>query len=1145
MMSQSNFSYSASASRYFPLQKEDSPLKGSGRVDAAYIEIDGTDQATKEINQSLGMHRDETFRSPTLTRAASAADSARHKSGALKIERNFFYPFLFNEPHLLHAFLALGWSRGEFNNETEPVSLGVTLSPIQDNLARVDEKSLLQPEARAYRSTGIWLRSSSIPMHDESSLRRVIHLIHFLEGMKRATDRVWPFTLVVAQLHDWIQSRVSAYPTWIGLFEDQDFLSGLGSWSAVGILLGVPFAFGIINVLRHWLNVDNIVNEEDSSPCCAVDYSHIKAMKLFWNGQIKTANRHNLFIDFYHSATGAHGLSQLYALAVMADMVDHLRPEDQNIVYSNSNQQEKKDADYFRKEARKTLYNLSQYKGGTFCLDDKDKSVIRTVYANYLRWQLGLMIKADDCGGVGVLLKSMFWIFSLYLIYAKFRYWERVMVNLFVVDNTQEQSNCENQGKKWIIFSEKGYAECTICGDWPVYLGAVQSSDGCWEGFLAMPQGPDEIIRATGRFINNTYIQPPKIINFNQQPWTNWTLTEWDAVLTALSGFEQLDLFNLSHPLPSVVPIDGGKMQRLSRFLQVVPTKQVDLKNQRMTLSAWKGLASGFCHTRTAWLDLSDTGMDDASASEFAPQLPASSLTVVNVASNQINNAGMRMLSQYMMNSSLGMLDVSANSFTAEGCDALFTAVFQHPLQLLRSTAHALKMCDMSKVGKALNSLTALQISHSYLEDAQFLDLASYLPNSTVARLDVANNDVTDYGIIPFVSHFSSHLQSLNLSGNQLRDDVLQSLILHWPRNLEALDISNNIFSLAAYRSLFQYLPMTKISALKMSRIKVEGAKALASVIPQMRFLEVLDLSECSLTSNATQVIMEALPFTRVNALVLSKNYINDAIAPVCKEIIPQTQLATLVLDGNYLTGATLKAISAILRRTQLRVIAARNNAIDDEAGLDMAQHLIAPISHPEALGDSSLSQEEKLEIYSQAKPVTQLTKLDLTGNKLTATSARALCRVWPATKNAIHDLQLEENDIDPTSVDISTCQLFAVAESKNSPSSYLPTFSWFSSRDRQPTPAFDHLPEENMLLPHPEVNFFPPNITSGSIAPPAAQLQAFSNPSLPLALTIIGGFLFLYWLVATGVSFISSLGGNDTNNDSNKDTKTTRPSPL
>ncbi|QLH43920.1 MAG: hypothetical protein HWD59_15300 [Coxiellaceae bacterium] len=178
---------------------------------------------------------------------------------------------------------------------------------------------------------------------------------------------------------------------------------------------------------------------------------------ILWNNKIDLEIKKIALEEIINRANG-HILVQPAALSALANIV----------LYENS-------------------YQLNQYALSQKALNTiqeiatdqvRIKKLLGSTYANYLDWSLGYKSKWRH-----LFFMPFHLITSSAVWYTTGHYLE--VFGIKVVNAIQlliNKYNCENQGKNFRYIDPFAEYVCSLCGDWPVYLGGIDTSQDCLYG---------------------------------------------------------------------------------------------------------------------------------------------------------------------------------------------------------------------------------------------------------------------------------------------------------------------------------------------------------------------------------------------------------------------------------------------------------------------------------------------------------------------------------------------------------------------------------------------------------------------------------------------------------------------------------------
>lgn len=645
--------------------------------------------------------------------------------------------------------------------------------------------------------------------------------------------------------------------------------------------------------------------------------------------------------------------------------------------------------------------------------------------ARYFRWILG-----DDVRPA----TQLFWIPSLlistFTFYSIGRYLELIVKKLIdITYHFSDKSACENKGNYFKFLIQNERYECVACDWFFVNYQNSWTAQSCLEGLLQLKMKPMEL----GRYLN----QLPSVrgitrVDFSQQDWSDWPVSEWEKLLIALETriISPLELFNVS----GIVTEDNENrtpslehIQVLGQLLAQINVTQFDMSHQRLTDELFPILLDPLASQSLNALYLTDTNMTDTSAS-YLSELVAnhwSNLTDLHLTSNQIGDKGITQISLALPNSSLQILNVAHNLFSDLGLQKLGLGIQKSFVQSLDLSAQSFSINGLNLFSDALtgnSSLSRLKLSNAGLMGEHLNALQSCLGNLEV--LDVSNNLLANTAI-PFLLKQASQsgLKALNIAKNRFGEDIDQLLAKDLPAtSLEYLDLSKNYFS-EGLTHIAKALPDSQLLSLVCEDCELDDqdvAELTSTFSNTSLLLQSLNLNNNEITNQTLINWLEVLPQTSLRELHLNKNEISNSneSASLLAQGLTKTNLTILDLSSNRLDRNFFNELAPLLIQSPLQQLSLSNNKLETGSLKHFSEALVQLPCHRQDLNAPHLSRQEK-RIFYPMKRNTQLNQLDMVNTDPDSSTLRGFCRVAASLPNIRF---LEPDRI--SQLDWQTCEL-------------------------------------------------------------------------------------------------------------------------
>ncbi|XP_058617837.1 NACHT, LRR and PYD domains-containing protein 12-like isoform X3 [Onychostoma macrolepis] len=460
--------------------------------------------------------------------------------------------------------------------------------------------------------------------------------------------------------------------------------------------------------------------------------------------------------------------------------------------------------------------------------------------------------------------------------------------------------------------------------------------------------------------------------------------------------------------------------------------KELNMNNNNLQDSGVKLLCTGLenmkCHLEI--LRLNDCGLTDKSCSALAKVIGSdTSLKVLNMSNNNLHDSGVKLLCTGLnnINCKLEIMRLSDCSITEEGYKALASALRSNPSHLIEldltgndpGQSGVKQLSDLLQdpdcqlktlrflgpaadeacqyvtgiVGKNPLLLRELNLSEHELGDTRVNQIAALLQDKhcQLNTLILNNCCITEGGchvLAAALNSNPSNLTELDLSENKLGNPgmkIILTLFENVQCRLEKLNITDE--GCAALASAFN----SNLRELDLSRnqIRDSGVTEISSLLRNSQTLQILRLSDCSITEEGYKALSSALRSNPSHLIELDLTG-NDPGQSGVKQLSdllqdPNCQLKTLRFLGpaadeacQYVTGIVGKN-PLLLRELNLSEHELGDTRVNQIAALLQDKHCQL---HTLLLSDCSITEEgyKALSSALRSNP-SHLIELDLTGN--------------------------------------------------------------------------------------------------------------------------------------------------------------------
>lgn len=910
-----------------------------------------------------------------------------------------------------------------------------------------------------------YLVLNTIPIKNVKNLYEIAARTDFIRGGKTFFGELWPAIFTGLLAHDLIEyfifpeSRfgITLQDIFLGTATNQatwtadlsNNVVGLsGFWIAPGLLLITPLAMAMYNWWRYrgcdnqtvstdvFSLQDRVTGLTDSLKersagffidLCQGFFSyafrrdlHQAAFLILWDARLSKEQAIGLLAEIVNLAQNHSNLTRWAAMEKLRQIADSFHPSNLKALPLPKHYQE------LYQTAHKTLKKLSQLK-------TLKKSPLTYLYANWLRWTIAKR--------PALLFDLLFPLWTAYLLATQIRFWQLIARKIKdIVDFIIAQKACNKWDGQWLYREEFGEFVCTVCGEWPfVSAQMMNSSQGCLDALLQSVQNATEVLQHIPQVLKHPDFEA---VNFYLQNSQNWSDEAWGELLGNLSfAKKELQLLNISQPLPTTNFLTPPYAGALLKFLEIVNVKTLDFTNEQMGASIFKQLLPGFIKSRTrellllgneigdeGFIALSEVfnqtavtklvadqnGLTDKSVITFFKALPSNNKTISNLSGEKciyVDESGVHVEQlqentrerKQNRNHTFIELHVERNDLTAEGLETIAVLSPERTVEILYMGGNDFSRANMTLVGHqiAQSSIKVLHLDDTELEDNQVSDLGNTLltKDSAIKELDIRNNNFIDGGTISLINNArNSNLQRLFLGGNLITDQGLGGIATYLSQTaITDLGLNNCDFGTAGLKLLLQNLK--KSQGGKLLNLDISGnligddvAELLAQNIGLS--LEGINLSAMQMTDNGGKYLVLAMQVSDFKCLQVNSNQLTDTSFIPLASNLPKTGLVMIAFNENQLGLPSVQKLATVLANTTLQELYLKDNQIPDQGGVAIAEQLLTVTPQSKTI-DGTISRDEA-HALRKAKPNTQLKKIDFSGNQLGKKSKRAFNNVLP-----------------------------------------------------------------------------------------------------------------------------------------------------
>lgn len=863
-----------------------------------------------------------------------------------------------------------------------------------------------------------FFRGSSYPRLNrravtDSPTQRYAVINDFLTGVGVVTEKLWPLVLFILQVHDFSvyhaepENRFGNTPGKIlaGTSEtESSYSSHLGSdlpgttsnYLPLILILSTAVMGGIIQRAINWKQ-DKITKPLSN---------------LYWTEAQEDYTRNN-DVDGLITITQEGAIVQkIAALRQLAIIADNFEPRSLKLAGIKNMDVED--------ERQRALTALKQSKH---------------IYANYLVWSLG--------ESKNIISHLVYLPIALYIIYAKARLCQIIIEKIMgLASYNLSKKKCESEQKQWTYLPNFGDYVCAVCPDWAfVYYENIFTDQDCLDGLMSVTQPSAKILKYIDAILVRANIS--KVDLSKQHPET-WAEKDWAGFLSKISSkITALKIFNLSLPTGHLITPKQSYIESLRKFLDSVKINALDLSNLGLGDDYFSSMIPEIFNASVEALNLSGNFLTDYSIIYLSESAGLNnSFVELDVSNNQISDEGLLALAENFNASSLTVFKANANYFGAKGVTALSKYLPQSQIVKCDLAENDLSQADMEQFGNAVantRSLEVIDLSETNLDDISVSQLSRYFNQSALTTVILSGNPFSDEGFLTVIKNSQNSTVSVLAVNRVSMTDTgltLAAKIL-LTTNIHELKLSGcQSFGFNGLSSLFEAISNDNSKKNKNWSIDISDnnlGDSLGDIFFQKlnktTKIQKINLSKNNLTDKAGIKIISVLNNTNIAVIDLSANQLSDVVFIEFAKYLDQLVVRAVNWNNNKILGnSSMTEFFKNLPFSKLKELFLANNQLSSEFAMMLAQKLIKPQPPLKNLG-KTLSRDEARALR-KSKPNTELSVVDLSNNQITTTAAKSLCQVLGATKIKINDLDLENNPIDSSQLDIISCrQVLASSE--------------------------------------------------------------------------------------------------------------------
>jgi len=871
---------------------------------------------------------------------------------------------------------------------------------------------------------------------------------------------------------------------------------------------------------------------------------------LLWDNRLSAEQRKTLQMALQNFVRRAHKFSQVYGLEILGELANGTALQDfskiaiDELTLTALFDTKIQALQELRSHAFYDLYTQST----STCYQKTLQPLPRYLIANYLLWCTDITVPK--------------WLRPLFVLYdsAKFYFKAKFLYTLYLgfsrmLQQYLEKRACLQAGKLWLYMASIADYQCSYCGDLPVFYRNMFAAEACLQDYLRQPRNASDIASVLARLDLTTVfsldLSRQKLIDAHNG------LSLILQVLQRKAPWLQALYLNMSQSLLGI-----HSMQALAEYLTKVDLKILSLRGQRIGVAGIELLIPGllqsklqsldlaYAYIQTAgaqklaailrqvplqWLDLFGCFIQDDGAAAIAIALPASSLQHLHLAVNNITDVGLRKLAQGLWQSKIQSLDLWNNAICSGGVTAFAKILAKIPLlNLVLGSNPCIGNNGTAALAYALpgSSLVTLDLSYVGMQSAGAELLGKYIAKSAIASLQIKSNKLGLSGVIALArALYTSVITSLDLSYCGLDLAAIKALatgLLY--SKIKVLVLEGNHLTDSAIALLAENIPAAlQTVSFASNAITWRGAAAFAAALNHSNIVDV-DLSSNQISDQGSIILANALTNSALQKLSLAFNQIGTVGAVHFAQQVGKSLLQQIIFMGNPIGSVGGQAFAAALQNSQLQIVSLGGCGLDDRAVIALAKRLAGSLLRVLALGYNNITNKgveilagmlttitaakpqllvgaislDARRFIASAEPNTLLDQLSLQGNYITEEGAKALCLVLPQSNINIGNLNLLENPINVSKIDLNAC--VSSAASMLRPWLSYQTISRWGAQFAQQSIAW-----KNRLLEIPAV-LSDQVLVPGALSECAAKPAATSMFSYAIPLICVTIFLFLLY---------------------------------
>ena len=425
--------------------------------------------------------------------------------------------------------------------------------------------------------------------------------------------------------------------------------------------------------------------------------------------------------------------------------------------------------------------------------------------------------------------------------------------------------------------------------------------------------------------------------------------------------------------------ISDNDCYELSKILSKTSLTELNLASNQITQKGFDYLIKGIHKSKIKKLCLFGNKV-----SGFRNDFYKTGLTSLDLGCNDLESYDFDYLSHVLPLSKITNLDIGYNTIYKSDLTNLFQALPNTNLTSLTLKNTSPDIIDSLTGILPHTKLTSINISNNRLFSTHIYWIANAMQKSNLKEINLGLTNGGfgyDSGIL-FKKLSDSKLTSLDLYANETsnKNCILLANLLH-KTQLKKLYLSNNDkINCSGFKALSEALNKSKLTTLNLSgnRILSKDYSIILKIVSNGKTLTDLNLCSISIGESGFSYLFKLLPQSKLKKLNLGHTDITEKNCLYLAKILHQTKLTDLNLDCTYIGDTGFIPLIVSLNRTKIKTLHLSNNKITKKSCI----------------------------ILSNVWQKTKLTRLGLRGNKIGNGGCLMICKTLNKTKLKYLDLE-------------------------------------------------------------------------------------------------------------------------------------------